>query len=50
MDLGQFFSLFAAIVGVATVWVLVAGNSNTAGIISSFGSAFAGSIRAAEGR
>lgn len=49
MPVGGVLSIFAAIVGVAMLWVAVS-TPNTAGIISSFGNAFAGGLRAATGR
>jgi hypothetical protein len=45
---GQFLSLFAAIVGVAALTVAVS-HSQTASIITSFGNAFSGALKAAEG-
>lgn len=49
MSFGRVFDLFAGIIGVAVAFVVVS-SKNTAAIIQSWGSAFAGSIRAAEGR
>lgn len=49
MQLGRIFDIFAAIVAVAAAFVVVS-SKNTASIITSWGTAFAGSLRAAEGR
>lgn len=49
MAFGKIVDIFAAIVGVALAFVIVS-SGNTANIINAWGSAFAGSIRAAEGR
>jgi len=48
MSFGRIIDLFAGIVSVALAWVLVT-SANTANIISAWGSAFSGSIRAAIG-
>lgn len=42
-------TIAVAIVGVATLAVLVSKNANTAGVISSAGSAFSGALNAATG-
>lgn len=49
MQFGRILDIFAAIVAVAMAFVLV-GSANTAAIIKSWGDAFSGSIRAAEGK
>ncbi len=48
MALGKIFDIGSAIVTVALVTVLVTG-TNTAAVIKAFGSAFAGSLKAAMG-
>jgi hypothetical protein len=48
MELGRFFDIFAAIVSVAMAFVIVS-STNTAGIITAWGNAFSGSLRAATG-
>ena len=42
-------TIFTAIVGVAVLAVLVSQKSNTAGVLSAFGSAFSNSLSAATG-
>lgn len=49
MEVGKVIGIFSSIVAVAMAWVIVS-NGNTAGIIKAWGDAFAGSVRAAEGR
>lgn len=49
MELGRFFDVFTAIVGVATVFVVVS-SQNTAKIINAWGGAFAGSLAVATGQ
>lgn len=49
MNMDKFFNVLSAIVGVALVATVV-GSRRSAGIIRSFGNAFAGSLRAAQGR
>lgn len=49
MNLDRFFNVLSAIVGVALVATIV-GSPRTAGIVRSFGNAFSGSLRAAQGR
>lgn len=44
------FSLLASIVILATVTVILAKNSNTAGVLGAFFSGFSGSIKTAQGR
>lgn len=48
MELGRFFDVFTAIVGVAMAFVVVS-SKNTAAIISAWGQAFAGSLSVAVG-
>lgn len=48
MSFGRIFDIFAGIVSVAMAFVIVS-STHTAGIISAFGSAFSGSIKAAIG-
>ena len=48
MELGRFFDIFAAIVGVGLAFVIVS-SPNTAAIIQAWGNAFSGSLRSAEG-
>lgn len=48
MELGRFFDVFTAIVGVAMAFVVV-GSPNTANIISAWGSAFSSSLSVAVG-
>ena len=48
MNMGTIASIFTAIVGVGLAFVIVS-SKNTAGIISAWGSAFSGSLRAAMG-
>lgn len=48
MELGRFFDIFAAIVGVALAFVVVS-SPNTANIITAWGNAFSGSLRASMG-
>jgi hypothetical protein len=48
MSFGRIFDIFAAIVGVAMAFVVVS-STQTAAIISAFGNAFSGSLRAATG-
>lgn len=48
MELGRFFDVFAAIVGVALAFVVVS-SPNTANIIKAWGNAFSGSLRASMG-
>ena len=49
MQVGRIFDLFAAIVTVALAWVIVS-STNTANIITAWGNAFTGSLKAATGR
>ena len=49
MNMDKFFNVLAAIVTVALVTTVVT-SKQTSGIIRSFGSAFSGSLRAAQGR
>ena len=49
MNMDRFFNVLAAIVGVALVATVVT-SRQTSGIIRSFGNAFSGSLRAAQGR
>lgn len=49
MSVDRLFNVLGAIVGVALATVIVA-SPNTARIITAGGSAFAGSLRAAQGR
>jgi hypothetical protein len=49
MQFGRVFDIFAAIVTVALAFVLVS-STNTANIITAWGNAFSGSIKAATGR
>lgn len=49
MALGRVFDIFAAIVTVGMV-ALVVGSPNTASIITAWGNAFSGSMRAAMGK
>ena len=49
MQLGKIFDIAMAIVAVAGVTVAVS-TPNTASVITSFGNAFAGSLRAAMGK
>jgi hypothetical protein len=49
MNLDRVFSIAGAIVAVAAVFVVVS-NANSRNVISAFGDAFSGSIRAAQGR
>lgn len=48
MNVGRIIDIFAAIVGVASVTVLVS-SPNTASIITAWGNAFSGSLRASMG-
>jgi hypothetical protein len=48
MSFGRVFDIFASIVTVALAFVLVS-NANTANIITAFGNAFSGSVKAAVG-
>lgn len=48
MSFGKVFDIFGAIVGVALAFVLVS-STNTANIISAWGTAFSSSIKAATG-
>lgn len=48
MEIGRFFDIFAAIVGVAMAYVVVS-STNTADIIKAWGSAFSGGLSAAMG-
>ena len=48
MQIGQIIGIFAGIVSVALAFVLVS-SKNTSSIIKSWGDAFSGSLRAAEG-
>jgi len=49
MSFGRIFDIFAAIVGVALAWVIVS-SQNTANIITAWGNAFTGSLKAATGQ
>jgi hypothetical protein len=49
MAFGRIFDIFGAIVTVALAWVIVS-STNTANIITSWGNAFSGSLKAATGR
>ena len=49
MAVGKIFDIFSAIVAVAMAFVIVS-SQNTAGIISAWGNAFSGSIKAAIGK
>ena len=49
MNLDKLFNLGAAIVGVAAITTIVA-RPTSAGVITAFGNAFSGSIRAALGK
>lgn len=49
MAVGKIFDIFAAIVSVAMAFVIVS-SANTANIITAWGNAFSGSIKAATGR
>ena len=46
--IGKAMGVFTAIVGVAMAWVLVS-SANTANIITAWGSAFSGGLKAATG-
>lgn len=48
MAFGRIFDIFAAIVGVAMAFVIVS-STNTANIITAWGNAFSGSLRASMG-
>jgi hypothetical protein len=48
MQLGRVIDIFVAIVGVGLAFVIVS-SPHTASIISAWGDAFSGSLRAAEG-
>lgn len=48
MELGKFFDIFGAIVGVAMAFVVVS-SKNTAAIITAWGTAFSGGLHAAMG-
>lgn len=48
MELGRFFDVFTAIVGVAMVFVVVS-SKNTAAIIQAWGTAFSSSLSVAVG-
>lgn len=49
MAVGKIFDIFAAIVSVAMAFVIVS-SANTANIITAWGNAFSGSIKAATGK
>jgi len=49
MEIGRFFDIFAAIVGVAMAYVVVS-SSHTADIIKAWGTAFSGGLSAAMGK
>lgn len=49
MELGKFIDIFAAIVGVAGAFVIVS-SPNTAAIITAWGNAFSGSLKASMGK
>lgn len=49
MSVGRIFDIFAAIVSVAMAFVLV-GSKNTANIITAFGNAFSGGLKASMGK
>jgi hypothetical protein len=49
MEVGKFFDVFTAIVGVAMAFVIVS-SKNTAQIISAWGSAFSSSLAVATGQ
>lgn len=49
MSVGKIFDVFTAIVSVAMAFVLVS-SPNTAGIITAWGNAFSGSVKAAIGK
>lgn len=49
MAMGQIIGVFTAIVSVAMAFVIVS-SPNTSGIITAWGNAFSGGLRAAEGR
>lgn len=49
MAIGQIVGVFTAIVGVAMAFVVVS-SPNTSAIITAWGNAFSGGLRAAEGR
>jgi len=46
----DFFNVLALIVGLGIVTTIVANGAGSANVIGSFGNAFAGSIKAAQGR
>lgn len=48
MEIGRIFDIFAAIVGVAMAVVIVS-SPNTASIITAWGNAFSGGLKAAMG-
>lgn len=49
MAVGRIFDIFAAIVSVAMAFVIVS-SSNTAAIITAWGNAFSGGLKAAMGK
>ena len=49
MNLGRVFDIFGAIVGVAMAFVVVS-SANTAAIITAWGNAFSGSLKASMGK
>lgn len=49
MELGRVFDIFSAIVGVALAFVVIS-SKNTASIITAWGNAFSGSLKAAMGK
>lgn len=49
MTFGKIVDVFSAIVGVALAFVIVS-SPNTAGIITAWGNAFAGSLKASMGK
>lgn len=49
MEVGRIFDVFSAIVGVAMAFVIVS-SKNTAAIITAWGNAFGGSLKAAMGK
>lgn len=49
MELGRFFDIFAGIISVAMAYVVIS-STNTANIITAWGNAFSGSLKAAMGK
>lgn len=49
MEIGRFFDIFTGIIAVAMAFVIIS-STNTANIISAWGNAFSGSLKAAMGK